>query len=111
MTQTLELYFVEGHNITALDIFIYWFSCQIILNKVVHRHQVIHNGKHNLQFLYTISNRNKLGCKMHKFKPKDSNCNLDNRCFSTLKERDIHKQKYMSHALHNTINNNHKIQA
>lgn len=55
-------YLVEGYNVTALDILIRGFNSQLFLNKVVHRNQVVHNGKHNLQFLYTISNWYKFGC-------------------------------------------------
>lgn len=55
-------YFIEGNDITALNIFIYWLSSKAVLNKIVNRYQVIYDGQHNLQLLYTISNRYKLGC-------------------------------------------------
>jgi len=36
--QILELYLVEGHNITALDILVNWFSSESFLNEVVNGH-------------------------------------------------------------------------
>ena len=51
--------FVEGHNVTALDVLIGRFSAEMILYQTVDRNKVIHNGHHNLHLLDAISNCNK----------------------------------------------------
>jgi hypothetical protein len=73
MTKTKEknirkllTYFIEGHNVTTLNILIDGLDGKIILNHIVNRNQIIDNSKHNLQFLDTVPNRNKFGCDRNK---------------------------------------------
>lgn len=83
-------YFIEGNDITALDIFIYWLSSKGVLNKIVNRYQIIYDGQHNLQLLYTISNRYKLGCpRKSSFRDRINNHN------SSVHYRSRGKKTYM----------------
>lgn len=47
---------IEGDDITTLDIFIDGFSSKSFFDQGINRHQVIHNGHHDLQLLNTVSN-------------------------------------------------------
>jgi hypothetical protein len=73
MTKTKEknirkllTYFIEGYNVTTLNILIDGLNGKIILNHIVNRNQIIDNSKHNLQFLDTVPNWNKFGYESNK---------------------------------------------
>ena len=53
---------VEGNNVTALDILIARFDSKTLLNQVIHRYKVIHDGKHDLELLYPITDCNQFCC-------------------------------------------------
>lgn len=54
--------FVEGNNVTTLNILVYGFNCEMLFYNGIHRDKVIHNGHHDLQFLYPITNWSQFCC-------------------------------------------------
>ena len=73
-----NLNLVEGDNIAALDILIAGLDSKMLLNEGIHGYKVINNGKHYLQLLYTVTNRNKFRCDNQAPEGvSDTKCNMD----------------------------------